>query len=111
MPANPQDHASTAPEVRDNPGSGRFELALPDGGLAFIDYRRQAGAVWLTHAEVPPAWEGRGVGSRLVQGALDRLRAAGERVVPVCSFVVAWIRRHPAYDDLRRHPADDDLRR
>jgi len=51
------------------------------------------------------------VGSRLVQGALDRLRAAGERVVPVCSFVVAWMRRHPDYDDLRRHPADDDLRR
>jgi predicted GNAT family acetyltransferase len=110
MPANLQDHASTAPGVRDNPGAARFELPLPDGSLAFIDYRRverqvearQAAAVWLTHAEVPPAWEGRGVGSRLVQGTLDRIRAAGERVVPVCSFVVAWMRRHPDYDDLRQ---------
>jgi predicted GNAT family acetyltransferase len=90
------------PDVRDNTAANRFELPLPDGALAFIDYRLREGAHWLTHAEVPPAWEGRGVGSRLVEGTLERIRAAGGRVVPVCSFVVAWMHRHPGYDDLRQ---------
>ncbi len=89
------------PDVRDNPAASRFELPLPDGALAFIDYRLRDGAYWLVHAEVPPAWEGRGVGSRLVQGTLEQVRAAGGRVRPVCSFVVAWMRRHPEFDALR----------
>lgn len=89
------------PDVRDNPAASRFELPLGDGTVAFLDYRRREGALWLTHAEVPPAWEGKGVGSRLVQGALEQVRAAGGRVVPVCGFVVAWMRRHPEYDALR----------
>jgi len=108
MPANPQDPGSTPPEalagVHDNRQASRFELQLPGGGLAFVSYRRRDGVLWLVHAEVPPAFEGKGVGSQLVQGTLDRLREAGEQVVPVCSFVVAWMRRHPAYDDLRHSP-------
>jgi len=124
MPANPQDPASVladvsadrpagatagaragaGTQVRDNHEASRFELPLPGGDLAFVSYRRHDGALWLTHAEVPPAYEGKGVGSQLVQGTLERIRATGERVVPVCSFVVAWMRRHPAYDDLR-HPS------
>jgi predicted GNAT family acetyltransferase len=50
---------------------------------------------------VPPAFEGRGVGSQLVRGALELVRARGERVVPVCGFVAAWMRRHPEFDPLR----------
>ena len=90
--------------MHDNRQAGRFELPLAGGDPAFIDYRRHAGAVWLTHAQVPPAGQGRGIGARLVQGTLDLLREQGERVVPVCSFVVAWMRRHPQYDDLRQPP-------
>ena len=41
-----------------------------------------------------------GLGSRLVQAALDDVRGKGERVVPLCSFVRGWIERHPDYADL-----------
>jgi predicted GNAT family acetyltransferase len=47
-----------------------------------------------------PSLENKGLGARLVAGALDDIRARGLRVVPFCPFVRAYIRRHPEYADL-----------
>jgi predicted GNAT family acetyltransferase len=95
------------PEVMDNRAASRFELAQ-GGALAHLDYRREAVGdgdrvrVVLVHTEVPAELSGQGVGSALARGALDRLRAegGGVRVVPVCEFVAAFIKRHPEYRDL-----------
>jgi len=54
----------------------------------------------LDHAEVPSALEGRGLGSKLVRATLDQVRSEGLKVVPRCSFVAAFIRRHAEYADL-----------
>jgi predicted GNAT family acetyltransferase len=85
--------------VIDNRSASRFELAL-DGAMAFVDYRRHDGVVALVHAEVPTRFEGRGVGSALVRGSLDLLRKEGSKALPQCSFVRAYIQRHPEYQDL-----------
>ena len=85
--------------VVDNTARSRYEYAV-EGHTAFIDYRRAAGVVWLTHAEVPTELEGRGIGSHMAAGTLDLIRSHGEKVVPQCSFVAAFIRRHPEYQDL-----------
>jgi predicted GNAT family acetyltransferase len=44
--------------------------------------------------------EGKGIASRLVKGALDDARRQGLKVVPLCSFVAAYIDRHPEEQDL-----------
>jgi len=49
---------------------------------------------------VPAELGGKGVGSRLVKGALDQVRAEGLQVVAQCPFVNAWIGKNPAYADL-----------
>jgi predicted GNAT family acetyltransferase len=86
--------------VRDNPAELRYE-AVRDGQLVgLIRYRTEPGVVVLVHTEVDEAVEGTGVGSRLVRGALDDIRARGLRLVPVCPFVGAYLRRHPEYADL-----------
>jgi predicted GNAT family acetyltransferase len=54
----------------------------------------------MVHTEVEPEWEGRGVGSELVRGALDDVRARGLKVRPLCPFVRAFIERHSEYLDL-----------
>lgn len=87
-------------QVRDNPDRSRFELPLEDGDIAIVDYRIDGDRVLLTHAEVPRAYEGRGIGSQLARGVFERIRADGRLAVPLCSFMAAYARRHPEYADI-----------
>lgn len=90
--------------VQHDPESARF-LARLDGHRGVLAYHRVgAGAaerIVIPSVVVDPAIEGRGVAGALTRAALDWARANGLRVEPVCPYVVAWMRRHPEYDDLR----------
>jgi hypothetical protein len=86
-------------KVIDNKEKERFEIDL-DGKTALIDYSEQNGVVAMTHTEVPPEFEGKGVGSKLVKGALEIVKNDGKRVRPLCTFVAAYIKRHPEYESL-----------
>ena len=90
-------------EVHDNTVSHRFELEIDDQ-VAKAWYRKQGSIITFTHTEVPEALSGRGVGSSLAKGALDAARAAGERVIALCPFIAAYIRRHREYQDLLEQP-------
>lgn len=81
------------------PEATRFEADL-DGRLAVCAYRRVDGTLHLTHTEVPPSLQGQGIAAALVQAALDWARAEGLRVRPLCSYVAAYMRRHPETRDL-----------
>lgn len=52
------------------------------------------------HTEVDDAFEGQGVASQLVRFALDDTIERGFRIVPVCPYVKAWLKRH---DDYTQH--------
>jgi uncharacterized protein len=86
--------------VRDNRPELRYEALVDGEVVAEIQYRIEPGLVVLLHTEVAPSAEGQGVGGRLVAGALDDIRSRGLRVVPVCRFVRAYLRRHPEQRDL-----------
>lgn len=81
--------------VRDNPDESRYELVVDGVVAGEILYRRRRDAVVLVHTEVAPQFEGQGLGSELVAGALADIRARGLRVVAVCPFVRAYLQRHP----------------
>ena len=49
---------------------------------------------------MPPELGGKGVGSRLIKGALDQVRANGLKVIAECPFVKAYIEKHAEYADL-----------
>ena len=85
--------------VRDNPAQNRFEMDLGDS-VAIAAYRLAPGVVTIYHTEVPPQHGGQGVGSALVRGTLDIIRARNEKVRPRCPFVSAFIRKNPEYQDL-----------
>jgi predicted GNAT family acetyltransferase len=86
-------------DVVDNTAAQRFELTV-EGHLAAAYYRRAGGIITFVHTEVPPELGGKGVGSRLVKGALDQVRAAELKVIAECPFVKGWIEKHPDYADL-----------
>ena len=86
-------------DVRDNAALGRVEMTS-SGGTAFVEYRRAGERIAPLHTEVPEALSGQGVGSKLVRGVLDSIRAEGAKVVPRCEFVAAYVARHPEYRDM-----------
>jgi predicted GNAT family acetyltransferase len=77
----------------------RYELAV-DGHIAATYYQIADGVITFVHTEVPPELGGRGIGSRLIQGALDQVRADGLKVIAQCPFVKGWIEKHRDYADL-----------
>lgn len=84
--------------VQDVPQLDRFEARIGEEVVGVLDYRRSRdGSLALTHAEVAPRYGGRGFGTALVRAALDDLAARDERIVPVCSFVRAFVRDNPGY--------------
>ncbi len=85
--------------VNNNAAKHRFELEV-EGHLAAAYYERSGNVITFEHTEVPAELGGKGVGSRLVKGALDQVRAEGLQVVAQCPFVKAWIGKNPAYADL-----------
>ena len=98
-------------EVVDASDKGRFEVRV-DGDLAgFADYSRMGGRIIFRHTEIHDAYEGRGLGSKLAQGALDAARAGGHPVVPLCPFIASYIERHPDYQDLVDQECLDYLER
>jgi predicted GNAT family acetyltransferase len=93
------DAESAANAVTDNAAHSRFELALA-GSVAFIDYQRAGTRYVLTHAEVPSALRGRGIGAQLTAGALQLVRAQGGSVVARCPYVAQFIAHNAQYQPL-----------
>ena len=87
-------------EFIENTDTHHYEAVLEGNVVGFIAYRESNGARLLTHTEVNLDLEGRGVGSQLVKFALERIKASGSSLVPMCPFVAVYIQRHREYSDL-----------
>lgn len=88
-----------AEDVRDNPAEGRFELMV-SGQRAEAYYEIKGKVITFVHTDVPQVLSGQGVGSRLIRGALEQVRARGLKVVSKCPFVSAYIAKHKEFGDL-----------
>lgn len=95
--------------VSDNAEQHRFEIDLGDGKTAIADYHVDGDSIAFTHTVVPPAHEGKGVGSALVRFALDAARDRGLKVIPACAFFVAYMKRHADTQDLLAKESCDEL--
>jgi uncharacterized protein len=86
--------------IEDNPGLSRFELRVDGELVGWSEYRPAGDSVIVAHTEIDRRREGEGLGSALVRGTLDHIRASGKTVIPTCAFTAAYIRRHPEYIEL-----------
>jgi uncharacterized protein len=91
--------ADKTSDVVNNPSEHRYQLAV-DGHIAATYYKLADGVITFVHTVVPPELGGKGVGSKLIRGALDQVRADGLKVIPQCHFVKAFIEKHADYQDL-----------
>jgi hypothetical protein len=84
--------------IQNNTHRHRFELET-DGRLSIVEYLKvDDDTLALTHTEVDPSLEGHGVGSQLVEGVLQYIEQNNLKIVPLCPFVVVYLKRHPDWN-------------
>lgn len=88
-------------EVIHNPAENRFEAWI-GGQLNKLDYFRDEDTLVITHVGVHPEFRGRGVAGKIVEAVLEYAREYSMRVVPMCPYAAAYIRKNPQYRDLVR---------
>jgi hypothetical protein len=86
-------------DIVNNSAKQRYELAV-DGHVAATYYKIDDRVITFIHTEVPPELGGKGIGSKLIRGALDSVRTDGLKVIAQCPFVKAFIDKNPDYQDL-----------
>lgn len=86
-------------DIRHNREQHRFETIVEDL-LCVINYELDGVNLSLTHVGVAKPLEGRGIAGELTRAALDWARSLHYRVIPVCPYVQAWLKRRPDFQDL-----------
>jgi predicted GNAT family acetyltransferase len=87
-------------EFADNPDRNRYEARLGTRVVGWSEYTPADGRITFVHTIVARSLEGRGIAGRLVQWALDDVRARGLRIVVECPYVASFLRRHAEYGEL-----------
>jgi predicted GNAT family acetyltransferase len=83
-------------EVLHQPQRQRFVIAA-DGAEALLEYRMLAPEVIdFVHTYTPAQLRGQGLAGKLVEFAVTYARNQGWRVIGSCSYVAAWLEKHPA---------------
>jgi predicted GNAT family acetyltransferase len=88
-------------EISNNPDEKRFEVWI-DGKLSKLDYIEDGDTIVMTHVGVHPQHRGGGVAGKITQAALEYAREKSLRVIPMCSYIAAYIRRNPQYVELTK---------
>ncbi|MCE4555122.1 GNAT family N-acetyltransferase [Roseateles cellulosilyticus] len=78
----------------------RQRFTLPTTPVSVLDYQLGDGRVAFVHTGVPAAYQGQGLAAHLVEAGLQWAQGQGLRVQPACSYVHAYIQRHPEWQHL-----------
>ena len=73
-----------------------------------MDYSLRLDEIHLVHTEVNPAHQGKNLAAILVREALAEIRKSGShKVVPVCSYTVRYMEKHPETHDLLKYSIEE----
>ena len=86
-------------EVVHNTAQKRIEMQIGDQ-IAMVKYILGSKEIIFTHTEVPEAFEGQGVASKMAKVAVEYAKTSGLRIRPMCPYMAAWIKRHPEYHSI-----------
>jgi predicted GNAT family acetyltransferase len=88
------------PTVVDNPERNQFQIDLGGGKFAYAKYNLLPGAIRFYHTVVPDSHGGQGLGTALIKAGLAAARERGLKVIPICPFFAAYVKKHPDEQDI-----------
>ena|SRR6478609_6832610 len=80
--------------------SDKFTIAIDGKTVGLTEYRDEGNSRVFPHTEVDDAFEGRGLATVVISEALAQTRSEGLRIVPECPAVIAYLEKHPEYEDI-----------
>ncbi|MCC9205590.1 GNAT family N-acetyltransferase [Arthrobacter sp. zg-Y769] len=83
--------------VSRNDGLDRYELRLDGTLVGVAEYQVEPASVALTHTNMEPDFRHQGYSSRLARFAVEDIISGGRRIKPYCSYMAAYLRKHPEY--------------
>ena len=89
-------------KIINNESESCFEVSV-NGLLSKLDYIQDKDTFVITHVGVHPELRGQGMAGKLTQAGLEFAKAKSLRVIPMCSYAAAYIRRHPQYAELTKY--------
>jgi predicted GNAT family acetyltransferase len=89
-----------AATVRRNDARHRYEIEVDGKVAGSMVFRPHGDALELVHTEVGEAYQGQGLAAQLARFALDEARRTGQKIIPSCAYVAAYLERHPQDQDL-----------
>ena len=93
-------------EIIHNEAENRFETWIDDQ-LSKLDYMQDGNSIVMTHVGVYPEHRGQGIAGKLTQVALEYAKEKSLRVIPMCPYIAAYIRRNTRYEDLTKQRAGE----
>ncbi|MDP4756701.1 MAG: N-acetyltransferase [Aquiluna sp.] len=81
--------------------NSRYEIFLEEERVGLMDYVLSGDEIQLVHTEVDPAHQGKNLAAILLRESLADIRSTGShKVVPICSYTVRYMEKHPDTHDL-----------
>lgn len=91
-------------DLRDVIARQRFEQGFTDDEgqtrTVWADYAVQGDARIILHVEAEPSLRGTGAAASFMQALAEHARAERLKLVPRCSYAVAWLKRHNEFRDV-----------
>jgi len=82
------------------PEKNRYEIRDGAAVAGFVEYTLTPDQIVFTHTVVKQDYRGQGLAERLARFALDDAASTGRRIVPVCSYIAAFVRKNHDWDEL-----------
>jgi predicted GNAT family acetyltransferase len=88
-------------DIADHHERYRYEIDIGGTHAAQIMYRMHgADVIEFVHTEVQPEFEGHGLAGKLATFAFEDAKRRGLKVIPTCTYIQGYLRKHPEYASL-----------
>ncbi len=89
--------------LTNNKKTSTFEYSI-NGELATVTYTKRNEIIYLNYAFVPLQVRGQGIGAEMMSEVLEYVRENELKIVPICSYIVSYLRQNKKWDDLIHQP-------